>query len=138
MSISPDNIKPYWNEDHTKYAILLTRGMYTGWSIMNEPWVAYDKRIVKYVIDHLKIDGWQKAFDYTNHGLSRSTYSQTKEYKEFDKFLNSIGYKDCFLPPIAHVVVVWIDAGRKWRIMDGGECQEVLEFEDQVFWYSFK
>ncbi len=129
-----EGIEPYWNEDHTKYAVLVTKGMHTGWTVMNVPEVAYDKRIVEYVIEHLKIPGWQESFEYKNSNFCESNHC----FKEFDDFLCSISYEDMYLNPIAHVNVVWIDAGRKWHIRDGGECQDNLEFEDEQTWISFK
>ena len=29
---------------------------------------------------------------------------------------------------------MWIDAGRNWRIRDGGEGDDLLEFEDEIDW----
>ena len=133
------DIEVLWNSNHTQYAILYTDGMYSGWSIMNVPEVAYDKRVVKYVQDHILIPGWQESFDYFKKakGETMMQFHDRPQLKEFDEFLSSIGYKDCYLPPIARIKIVWIDAGRKWHIRDGGECQEILEFEDELFWNSF-
>ena len=128
-----DKIVPYWNEDRTKYAVLYTKGMYCGWTVMNIPQIAYDKRVVEYVIEHLKIPNWQESFEYKNSKFCE----RNQRFDEFDKFLCSIGYEDAYLPPIAHITVVWIDAGRKWRICDGGECQDHLEFQDEIEWNSF-
>ena len=127
-------IVPYWNEDRTKYAVLYTKGMYGGWSVMNIPQIAYDKRVVEYVIEHLKIPNWQESFEYKHGRFCESN----QNFKEFDEFLCSIGYADAYIPPIAHITVVWIDAGRKWRICDGGECQDHLEFQDEIEWNSFE
>ena len=134
------NIKPYWNKNHTKYAILVTKGMHTGWSVMNVPEVAYDKRIVEYVIEHLKIPGWQQSFQQNRRGAEGQLLAICEDNpaaKELDDFLCSIGYEDRYLNPMAYVNVVWIDAGRKWHIRDGGECQDNLEFEDEQTWISF-
>ena len=133
------NIEPYWNEDHTKYAILFTDGWECGWSIMNIPEVAYDSRIVEYVIEHLKTPGWQESFDFFKkaEGETMMEFHERPALKEFDKFLTSIGYENMYLPPISRIKIVWIDAGRKWHIRDGGECQEILEFEDKMKWISF-
>ena len=127
------DIEVLWNSNHTQYAILVTKGMHTGWTIMNVPEVAYDKRIVEYVIEHLKIPGWQESFEYKNSKFCE----RNPNVNEFDDFLCSIGYEDMYLPPMANVNVVWIDAGRKWHIRDGGECQDNLEFEDELFWNFF-
>ena len=134
------NIEPYWNKNHTKYAILVTKGMHTGWTVMNVPEVAYDKRIVEYVIEHLKIPGWQQSFQYNRRGAEGQLLAIGEDNpaaKELDDFLCSIGYEDMYLNPMAYVNVVWIDAGRKWHIRDGGECQDNLEFEDEQTWISF-
>lgn len=134
-------LKPYWNEDHTKYAVLVATNSFLGWSTMNVPELAWDSRVVSYVIEHLKDTEWQKSFKDT--GQNRKTLKElreSKEYKEFDEFLSSlaVAYEDSYLPPIGGVEVIWIDAGRQWRIRDGGEGQDIFEFADEIKWISFE
>lgn len=132
-------IQPYWNEDHTKYPILVSSGP-VGWSISNGLELAYDSQVVKYVLDHLKDDNWRKAFRRydPNFQLTRERFHERSEVRYFEEFLRSIGYDSMYLYPIADIEVVWIPAGRKWRIYDGGEFQDILEFEDGVKWTSFQ
>ena len=134
-------LKPYWNEDHTKYAVLVATNSFLGWSTMNVPELAWDSRVVGYVIEHLKDPEWQKAFKdiWPNHKTLKEL-RESKEYKELDEFISSlsVAYEDSYLPPIGGIEVIWIDAGRQWRIRDGGEGQDVLEFADEMKWTSFE
>lgn len=125
-----DGIELYWNEEHTKYAILVSDGL-IGWTVMNIPEVAYDKRIVEYVVNHMNNDWWKEGCAIES---PMSLFWKSELYYRFDEFLNSIGYNDIYLPAIKKVKVVWIDAGRKWRVRDGGECSDCLEFEDEIEW----
>ena len=133
-------IQPHWNRTHTKYAILVSDSC-VGWSGSNVPELAYDSRVVGYVLEHLKIDGWRESFDYfASHADSMVDFHNRPAQREFDEFLQSLGYKNMYLPPIAGIRVVWVKAGRRWRIVAGAECEDILEFEDtpEVEWVSFK
>jgi len=128
-------LEPYWNEDHTKYAILC--GGSTGWVCTNVPELAWDSRVVRYVIEHLKIPEWKEAFNYFNSNKTHKDIYNSREYKEFDQFLTVLGYENSYLMGVGDIKVIWVPAGRKWKIVDGGECSDWLIFEDKVDWISF-
>ena len=46
----------YYNEDKTKYAVLVSHGFGAGWSSWNDPSVAYDKRVVEFWLTHHESD----------------------------------------------------------------------------------
>ena len=125
-----EGIKLYWNKDHTKYAILVCNNGRLGWTAMNIPEVAYDRRIVEYVIENMDMDWWKAG----RETQSLAEFCKSRMSKEIDEFLRSIGYEDVYTPPLRYVQIVWIDAGRKWRVRDGGEGEDCLEFEDEIDW----
>lgn len=122
----------YWNRDKTKYAILVsTRGV--GWSVMNVPELAYDKRVVEFVMRHIDTDEWREM-----EKTSLRELRQNQIVIELDNFLKSIGYEDMYLGAITHLSIVWIDSGRKWRLTDAGEGGDFLEFADEIDWNCFE
>ena len=56
MKLNKDDL--YWtNKKHTTYAVLVSPGYGAGWSTWNDDKlqsIAYDKRIVKYIIENQK------------------------------------------------------------------------------------
>ena len=123
-------IELHWNKEHTKYAILLSPAL-SGWVVLNVPEVAYDRRIVEFVIENKDKDWWLKG---VSPSLSIMDFWKSELCARVGDFLISLGYEDIYIPPIRNVEVVWIDAGRKWRVRDGGEGMDYLEFEDEVDW----
>ncbi len=122
----------YWNRDKTKYAILVsTRGV--GWSVMNVPELAYDKRVVEFVMRNIDTDEWREM-----EKTSLRDFRNNPLVVAFDNFLGSIGYEDMYLPAMAHLNIVWVETGRKWRITDSGEGGDSLEFDDDIEWNCFK
>ena len=118
----------YWNRDHSKYAILVSsRGV--GWSVMNVPELAYDKRVVEFVMRYIDTNEWEEM-----EKCSLRDFRNNPLVVAFDNFLRGIGYTDMYLPPMSHLSVVWVDAKRQWRITDGGEGQDFLEFADEIDW----
>lgn len=125
-----EGIKLYWNEDRTKYAILVCNNGRVGWTVTNIPEVAYDRRIVEYVMDNMDSEWWKAG----RETQSLEAFYKSRMSRETDAFLRSIGYEDIYTPPLKYVQIVWIDAGRNWRIRDGGEVDDFLEFEDEIDW----
>lgn len=91
-------VEPYYNEDHTKAAVLISYGYGTGWSSENgDSRLAYDKRIIEFYLQHYQDRQWMK-----NTGVHHSdayeellTFLQSlPEYKDIDYF-NLLGFEDC-------------------------------------------
>ena len=128
-------LQPYWNEKHTAYAILV--GGWNGWTVMNDiPELAWDSRIVGYVMEKMKNPTWRDNFSSYYH--KKILGEKNSEIEEFEAFLKSIGYNDIDLAGIENIEIVWIQAGEKWLIEDGGECQDKLVYYDDMNWISFE
>lgn len=121
------NVQPYWNEDHTKYAVLVARGYGAGfstWSDYSE--IAYDGRIIEWFLAH-DIAYMQKLHEY----------HENEEQREALQFFKSIGYNQyiCFLG-LESCEIKWVPAGALWRMTeyDGAEG---IEYQDKQDWRCF-
>lgn len=117
-------VAPYYNEDETKIAVLLTRDFGAGWSTWSKPDLAYDSRVVQFYISHQARDEkWKK----------KASSMGTPQYNEMDHFLKSIGYKHIYLGGLRNLELCWVDVGRPWRIREY-DGLETIEFSDDVEW----
>lgn len=130
-----NNIERYWNEDHTKYAVLVSSGFGAGWSSWEGKELAYDKRVVEFWLEHEYDKEWMRTVNQTKYS---SSIPQSDANKEAVAFFKSIGYEDCpYLGGFSSIHLEWVEAGRKWiiREYDGSEA---LYFEEDFNWNCFE
>ncbi len=128
MKLNKDNL--YWtNKKHTTYAVLVSPGYGCGWSTWNKDELAYDRRVVEYVINHKKDkkqweSDWQLLF---GPGICKGE-------KEFKKFLNEIGYdSDSFCySGIRTIEVRKVDINAIWsiKVSDGHEELQIVNVNE--------
>lgn len=107
--MSPD-CEVYKNEEGM-IAVLVSPGWGAGWSTWNDKRLAYDRRIVEYILE--------------NGALER--YST----KAFESFVESLGYHNVYMGGAYQLKIEWIAPGFYVRIneCDGSESLEVLDLE---------
>ena len=92
-------VEPYYNEDHTKAAVLISPGYGTGWSTSNEDSrLAYDARIIQFYLDHYQDKEWMKQTrqHYTPACNELIAFiNSILEYKNLD--VNPLGFCNCQL-----------------------------------------
>jgi len=128
MKLNKDDL--YWtNKKHTTYAVLVSPGFGAAWSTAYGTPLAYDKRIVKYIIEHQK-DKKRWESDWSPiYGPG-----MCKGEAEFRKFLAGIGYDAdaiCYLG-VREISVRKVEVDFKWCITahDGWEELHVLDIDD--------
>ena len=124
MKLNPDDL--YWtNKKHTTYAVLVSPGYGCGWSTWNEEFkeLAFDKRIVEYVIEHKKNkEQWESDWSpIFGPGMCKGE-------KEFRKFLGSIGYpsEGIICSGIENIDVRKVAVGAVWSIKVHDGFEELL------------
>lgn len=123
----------YWDAKKEKYAVLISPGWGAGWSTWSQhDSLAWDKDVVKYVIDHIKKD---KKWPIKAKSDFLRKSGPSKEQKEFEGFLVSHGYKDVYLGGLGGIEAVWVDKNTRWYIdeNDGWESL-VLDTEVEDSW----
>ena len=121
----------YLNEDGTKYAVLVSYGYGAGWSSWNEPWFAYDKRIVEFWLAHKDDNNWLETCAST----FRKDSPARKEAYEF--FTNVIGLNECpYMGGFKNIELEWVNRGTAWHIheYDGAES---IEYMTDMEWICF-
>ena len=120
------NAVPYYNSDHTKYAVLVSHGYGTGWSSDNgDLRLAYDSRIIE----------WYSSL--SEQELYKIACYDTPEHKVATNFIYSLGYNNIgyitFLG-LKPNMIEWVDNNATWRIheYDGAESIEYLDKRDWV------
>ena len=100
----------YKNEEG-KIAVLVSPGWGAGWSTWNDKRLAYDKRIVEYILEN----GAPKK-DSTG---------------AFKRFIESLGYSNVYMGGAYQLEVEWVKPGSYVRITeyDGSEGLEILNAE---------
>ena len=132
MKLNKDDL--YWtNKKHTTYAVLVSLGYGAGWSTWNNDElksIAYDKRIVKYIIEHKK-DKAKWDSDWDDAGM----LTPSKGEKDFSDFLKKLGYKveNMYFGGVAQIEVNKVSSNSKWRITeyDGWETLEINDPDDE-------
>lgn len=120
------NATPYYSEDGTKIAVLLTSRYGAGWSSWYGSKLAYDKRIVEWWIKH-----------HDNDYCLKIRNCNTLEYKEFSDLLKKWGYDNkIYTYGYGNIILQWIDRGRAWQIKDY-DGKEYIIFADEQPWNSF-
>lgn len=125
------NTELYWNDKHTKYAVLVSRGFGAGWATWNDMTLAYDKRVVEFWLAHKNDEEWMRAVTQSKYGATK----QSEANKEAVTFFRSIGYDDCpYMGGFVSISLEWVSAGKMWRLdeYDGSESLVFMEDEDWI------
>lgn len=128
-----NNVELYWNEDHTKYAVLVSGGFGAGWSTWEGAELAYDKRVVEFWLAHKYDKEWMRAVTQSKYGATE----QSEANKEAETFFRSIGWDECpYMGGFSSIHLEWVEAGQKWIIKeyDGSES---LRFIEDYSWNCF-
>ena len=129
-----DNVELYWNEDHTKYAVLVSGDFGAGWSTWEGMKLAYDKRVVEFWLAHEYDKEWMDAVSQITFGSN----PQSEANKEAVAFFKSIGYDDCpYLGGFSSIHLEWVEAGREW-IIEEYDGAESLYFREDYRWNCFE
>ena len=126
------NIPLYYNEDKTKFAVLVSYDFGAGWSTWCAHCLAYDKRIVEFWLVHKDDEKWMKECEIYG-SLSRPESDAHKEAREF--FTNVIGLERCpYMGGFNDIELEWVPVGCRFRIneYDGAES---LELESEDIWW---
>lgn len=129
-----NDVELYWNENHTKYAVLVSGGFGAGWSTWEGKELAYDKRVVEFWLKHKDNKEWMHTVDQSKYN---SSIPQSEANKEAEAFFNSIWDGNCpYLGGFCDIHLEWVEAGQKWIIKeyDGSES---LCFEEDFNWNRF-
>ena len=130
MKLNKDDL--YWtNKKHTTYAVLVSPGYGCGWSTWNDEFkkLAFDKRIVEYVVEHKK-DKKQWDSDWSpifGPGMCKGE-------NDFRKFLDSIGYNSdmIFCDGMRNIEVRKVDVHAIWhiKVYDGHEELQIVNTDE--------
>lgn len=107
-------IEPYYNEDKSKIAVLVSTGYGSGWSTYNKSELCYDKRVVKYWMEH-HTEEWLNGI--SSYDADNSYYNDAKT------FFESIGYTDVNFLGFRNIALYWVPCGMPFVIeeYDGNE-----------------
>lgn len=117
------DIELYWNDDHTKYAVLVSYGFGSGFSTWSDAKLAYDKRVVEFWLAHKDNKTWM----YLTGDL------RSKEYHEAEAFFSSIGYDYVPMLGFNDIELKWVPRGAKW-IIEEYDGAESLRFRNNIDW----
>ena len=120
------NVELYWNPEHTKYAVLVSRGFGAGWSTWEGKELAYDKRVVEFFLKHKDDKNWMRSIDI---------FIESEAHEEASEFFKSIGYTNCpYMGGFSNIHLEWVPVGKIWRMKeyDGSESIVYQEDEDWV------
>lgn len=118
----------YYNEDKDEVAVLVSHGFGGGWSTWNNSELAWDKRVVEYVMQYMDSEQWRNCV-----GIGGTT-----EYKEMMEFLHNIGYgNDVYLGGLRQIAIEWIPIGAHFIIKEY-DGNEYVEYRDQIAWMVFE
>ncbi len=120
-----EKIVPYYNEDHSAYAVLVSHGFGSGWATdHNDLRLAYDSRIIR----------WYLSLDEEEIRMIRMR--GTDENKAAQEFIRSLGYDIEFLyfGGFKPNMIEWVNVGATWRLneYDGAESIEYLNEDGWV------
>ena len=103
----------YKNEEG-KIAVLVSPGFGAGWSTWFDRDLAYDKRIVEYILEN---------------GVPKEGEEQYNHV--FENFIHSLGYENVYIDGAYYLHIKWVKPGSYVRITeyDGSEDLEVLDVE---------
>lgn len=117
-------VTPYYSEDRSMAAVLVSRGFGAGWSSWNKAELAYDRRVVEW---------WMKHHDREYCRKLDEREPASPEYKEFSTLLKQWGYDHVYLGGYEDIKLYWVRRGCQWRIeeYDGNER---IVFNDEQYW----
>lgn len=120
-------MKYYYNKNKSEVAVLISHGFGGGWSTWNNSELAWDKRVVEYVMQYMDSEKWRSCV-----GIGG-----TAEYKDMVKFLKDIGYGDSiYLGGLRQIEVEWVPIGAHFIIKEY-DGNEYVEYRDQTAWMVF-
>lgn len=128
-----NNVELFWNEDHTKYAVLVSGGFGAGWSTWEGKELAYDKRVVEFWLKHKHDKEWMRTVAQSKYGASE----QSEANKEAEAFFHSIWDGECpYMGGFSSIHLEWVPAGKMWKLSeyDGAEG---LYFQEDYDWTCF-
>ena len=124
-------MEPYYNEDKTKIAVLVSGGFGAGWSTWGAESLAWDSRVVEWWLNHHSQE-YGRALEHS--GLFRTPPS--REYTEFAEKLKEWGYEHVYMGGYIDISLHWVDRYRKWRIEEY-DGSEYLVYADEERWNEF-
>ena len=110
--------------ENNQVAILISPGFGSGWSTWEDKKLAYDKRVVKFVQDHIHDRKFMEA----------ASDSNSEAHKFVKEFLESCGYPNVYLGGnFQQLKIQWLPVGTKYiiREYDGAEYIETI---DSINW----
>lgn len=110
-------VEPYWNEDGSEYAVLVSPGYGAGWSTWNYREMAYDKRVVEFWMAHKGQD--------------------LRDSAEAEMYFEELGYHDVYFGGFQNLRIAWVPRGEFSRVQeyDGAERIVLAIDEDWVVFY---
>ena len=119
---------PYWNEDHSAYAVLVSPGFGAGWSSWNDKELAYDSAIVEYYLAHYDNLEWKEQID---------SYGDNEVKNAAIDFFKSEGYNFVYLGGLCDCMIEWVPSGKAWRIEEYDGAERIV-YEEDYEWTCFK
>lgn len=120
------NVDLYYNQEHTAYAVLVSRGYGAAWSYDYGKELAYDKRVIEWYLEHENEEFWNKIHHF-----------DSAEYQEAREFFATLGYEYIYFGGLHSGMLEWMPLGTIWRIneYDGNEAIEYFSLDN---WICFK
>jgi len=114
-------------EKDGKVAVLITGGFGAAWSANSVSPLAYDKRIIKFWLDHK---------DNKEFMRSASDYKDNFVNSYVKQFFKDWGYDYVYLGAFDSLELVWVEKGKPFQIReyDGSEW---IEYYDPDKWITF-
>ena len=121
------NIPLYYNEDKTKFGVLVSHGFGAGFSTWSEHELAYDRRVIEFWLAHKEDERWMREVE--------RYHPESPEHKEACVFFKKIGLSDCpYMGGFPDCDLEWVPVDARFRIneYDGAES---LEIENEDSWW---
>ena len=122
------NIPLYYNEDKTKFGVLVSHGFGAGWGTWNSQELAYDCRVIEFWLAHQNDRRWMREVE--------RYHPESPEHEEAcEFFVNELGFDECpYMGGFANCVLEWVPVDARFRIneYDGAES---LEIENEGSWW---
>ena len=125
------NIPLYYNEDKTKFGVLVSHWLGTGWSTCGGHELAYDRRVIEFWLAHKDDAFWMNdVVIYPYDGIESVAHAEAREF-----FVNELGLDNCpNMGGFPDCDLEWVPVGARFRINEyGGE--EALEIENEGSWW---
>jgi len=119
------NIPLYYNEDNTKFAVLVSSGFGAGWSTWYSPEVAYDKRIIEWFLSHEQDADWR---------ANVSAFHANSDQAAAIAFLAQLGYTNIYTGGLGECHIEWVPINVKWRIEDYDGSERLVTEDTEEWW----